>query len=106
MRYSIFAFLITLGQLVVVLVSYAMQSQNVFSHALIYGSPFYLIMNLLGEESALLDANLLYISLLVYHVFKYFLIFRAQIANGRNMFKYGAIIFEAAYLCISGYYLN
>lgn len=106
MIYSLATFIITLLELVVVLGSYAVASKNIFYTSLVYGSPFYLIMNILNDDSALWDKNWIYIALIAFHIFKYFLFFRAQVVEDRNIWRTMAILFEAAYLCLSGYYLN
>jgi hypothetical protein len=106
MIYSLSAFLITLIQLAIVVGSHALQYPNYFYNLLVYGSPFYLLMNIMTPDSALWDKNWLYILLLAYHVFKYFLVFRAQIVDDSNWYRHLAILFEAVYLCLSGYYLN
>lgn len=106
MVYSIIAFLITFGEVVAVVGSYLLHSHNILYNALVYGSPFYLLMNLLGSESALWDKNPLYLILLAFHIFKYFIIFRAQFVDDRNLWRILAIVFEAAYLCLSAYYVN
>ena len=40
--YSIIAFLITLGEILIVVAGYLLKSHNIFYTALVYGSPFYL----------------------------------------------------------------
>ncbi len=82
--YAILAFLITLGELAAVIGSYALHSHNILYNALVYGSPFYLLMNLLSSESALWDKNPLYLGLAVFHIIKYVIIFRAQFEGERQ----------------------
>jgi hypothetical protein len=104
--YSVIAFIITLAQLLIISGSYLLQSTNIFNTGLIYGSPFYLAMTMLGSESAFLDKNPIYIGLLCFHIFKYFIIFRAQIVDEGGWMRNLAIVFEAAYLILSAYYIN
>ena len=103
---AILAFLITLCELVIVVGSAAVHSHNVLYNALVYGSPFYLVMNILNSESALWDKNPVYLMLLCFHIFKYFLIFRAQLSEEFRVLRWGVIIMEAAYLGVSAYYNN
>lgn len=104
--YSGLVFFLTLLQLVIVFGSQAMGAEEIFSLAVIYGSPLYLVMNLIKSVTSVLGADAIYIMLLAYHLFKYVLFFCAQLRGDRNFFFFMAIIFEAIYLGISGYYLN
>jgi hypothetical protein len=103
--YSVLAFITTLAQLIVVFGSYAMQAQEVFAIAAVYGAPPYLVMNLLNADSAFNYKTPIFIVLFVYHLAKYFCFFRARIVEGGNFMLTAAVIFEAAYLGISGYYM-
>lgn len=104
--YSFIAFLVTFGQLAIALWSYAAGAQETFYFVVVYGSPFYLAMNLLTQFSLLLDTSPAYVAMAGYHLLKYFLFFRAQVSEERNLWLMLAILFEAAYLGLSGYYLN
>ena len=103
---AILAFIITLGELGIVIGSALLQSHNTLYTALVYGSPFYLVMNLLNADSAFLDKNPLYMGLLAFHIIKYFIIFRAQMGDDYIALRRGAILMEAAYLGLSAYYMN
>jgi hypothetical protein len=103
---ALLAFLITALELGVVAGGYLLESHSLLYNALVYGSPFYLLMNLLGGESALTSGNPLYLGLLAFHVVKYIIIFRAQLSGERPALRWLAILFEAAYLVLSSYYIN
>lgn len=103
--YSMIAFAITLIELSVAAISYVMQAKIVFYNLVVYGSPFYLAMNMLGSGSALIDQNPLYMLFIGFHVIKYFIFFRAQIVDDTNKLRSAAIVFEAIYLTLSAYYL-
>jgi hypothetical protein len=103
--YSLIAFLATLVQLIVMIASYALGSPTVFATFIVYGGPPYLIMNLFNAESAWVASHPIYLVLFFYHLLKYFVFFRARLVEGGNLLLTAAIVFEAAYLCISGYYL-
>jgi hypothetical protein len=103
--YTVIAFFATLAQLAVVIGSYAMGAQEVFAIAAVYGAPPYLIMNMLNADSAFNYKTPIFIVLLIYHLLKYFCFFRARINEGGNAMLTAAIVFEAAYLSISGYYM-
>lgn len=104
--YSIIVLILTLGQVFLAAASFLTQSSSVFYNVVVYGSPFYLTQTLLRADSALLDANALYIGMLIYHIVKYGFFFLAQTTEGRNAPLVIAVILEAAYLLLSAYYLN
>ncbi len=104
--YAIIAFLITLAELVIVGGGAVLHLHNILYNALVYGSPFYLAMNLLNADSAFLGNTPFYLALLVFHVVKYIIIFRAQMSDERTSLRTIAIVLEAAYLCLSAYYVN
>jgi len=103
---AILAFLITFGELAIVISSAVLKSHNILWNALVYGSPFYLVMNLFNADSVLWDKNPLYLGLLVFHILKYFIIFRAQMGEDYVTLRRSAILMEAAYLGLSAYYIN
>src|SRR5271154_5015493 len=105
-KYSILAFLITFAELAIVIGSYVLKSKNILYAWLVYGSPFYLVMNLLTVDSVFWEKNPIYIGLFAFHFIKYFIFFRSQIYDEPNMLRLVAVVFEAAYLGLSGYYLN
>lgn len=106
MMYTLLALIITAGELLAVLGSHLLHSQNVFYNAMVYGSPFYLLMNLLNADSAIMDANPLFIGLLIFHLLKYFIFWRARRVEEPGGMLLTAIIFEALYLGLSAYYIN
>ena len=103
---AILAFLITLSELVIVIGSALLHSHNTLYTLLVYGSPYYLIMNLFNSESAFLDQNPIYMGLLVFHIIKYFIIFRAQMGDDYVALRRSAIVLEALNLALSSYYVN
>lgn len=103
--YPVIAFLLVLGEILTVIVSFAIPSQAVFYTALVYGSPFYLVMNLFRSESVLFDSPI-YIAIGLFHVFKYLFMALAQIRNERGGLFYLAVVLEILYLCLSAYYIN
>jgi len=103
---AIIAFLITLSELAIVLGSAFLHSHNILYNALVYGSPLYLIMNLLNADSVFADSNPIYLGLLSLHIFKYFIIFRAQMNDEHPRLRMSAILMEAAYLALSAYYVS
>lgn len=104
--FSVFSFLLTFGQLAIILVSYALQAKTTFYLWVVHGSPFYLVMNALGAESAFFDNNPLYLMLGFFHVIKYMVMFKAQRDAERPGLFYASVAFEVFYLCMSGYYIN
>jgi hypothetical protein len=102
--YSTITMIVTLIQLAVVLGSYALGMQELFTLVTIYGSPIYLVMNMLNADSAWVAKNPVYLMMFAYHIIKYALFFRARLSEGGSFRLTAAIVFEAAYLCISGYY--
>lgn len=104
--YSLIAFFLTSGQLAVIATSYFLHSKNVLYELLIYGSPFYLLMNMLGADSAFAQKSILYVTLIAYHIFKYVMIVQAQIVDGRTTLRMLAVVFEVLYLVLSAYWVN
>jgi hypothetical protein len=102
---SVIAFLMTFLQLAVAAGAFFLQAPIVFMNVVVYGSPFYLAMNLFKSGSALTDASPLFIGFILYHVIKYFFFFRAQMVDDSNGLRTMAIIFESIYLCLSAYYI-
>ena len=103
--FSAFAFLLTSLEMGIVILGYAIHSQPIFSNMVVYGSPFYMAMNLFGSNSLLADYNPLYIGFALFHIIKYVTIFRAQMVDDSNMLRHMAVLFEVIYLALSGYYL-
>jgi len=102
--YSVIVFLFTLLEVGTIVVSYAMHSQMVFTNVVIYGSPLYMIMNLLGRDSAFLEKNPVYVLFALFHLIKYFSFFRAQMIEDSNVLLKLAIFMEAIYLAVGAYY--
>ena len=104
--YAGIVFFLTLAQLGLVFGSHALEAKDIFNVVVIYGSPLYLAMHLVQSVASLLGAGTFYLVALVYHLFKYTLFFGAQLRGEQNALFIFAILFEAIYLAISGYYLN
>lgn len=104
--YSSLIFLLTLAQVLVVGGSYVTHNGAIFGAAVIYGSPFYLLMTLISADSVFYDSSPLYLAIFAYHIVKYFLFFRAQMLDDNNLRRTAAIFMEGAYLALCGYYLN
>lgn len=104
--FSVFAFLITFLQLSIVVGSYALQEKVTFYLWVVYGSPFYMVMHLLGSESAFQDQNPIYLLMGFFHIVKYLIMFKAQRDAEKPGMFYTAITLEVFYLCMSGYYMN
>jgi hypothetical protein len=104
--FSVFSFLLTFMQLAIIITSYVIQAKTTFYLWVVYGSPFYLVMNLLNNESAFFDSNPIYLLLGFYHIVKYLIMFKAQRNADRPGLFYTSIAFEIFYLCMSGYYMN
>jgi hypothetical protein len=102
--YSVILFFMTLAQLSAIAMAFAMGSQMLFSSVAIYGSPFYIIIHLLGNDSAFLETNHIYIGFALFHVIKYFCFFRSQMVEDGNILRSLAIIMEMLYLGICAYY--
>ncbi|MFW0777788.1 MAG: hypothetical protein ACN2B6_08745 [Rickettsiales bacterium] len=104
--YSFILFALTIIQLLIMGISYAMSSAEIFYNMAVYGAPFYLLMNMLGNASAFLDSNPLYLGMAAYHFVKYCIFFLAQRNEGFSFMMIAAILFEAIYLCTSAYYME
>ena len=102
--YSLILFLMTFAQTVLIVFSYVVHSQTVFTNVVIYGSPLYMISNLLGRDSAFFEKNPIYIGFALFHLIKYLCFCRSQMTEERNFLRNFAIIMEAAYLGLSAYY--
>ena len=101
---SIIILVMTLIEVIAALAGYVLHSNIVFQNVVIYGSPFYLAMNLLANSTLILK-NPLYIGFILFHLIKYYFFFRAQIVDDDNKPRILAIVLEIAYLAVSGYYL-
>lgn len=90
-----------------VCIAYGMMSESgqVLMHLFVYGSPIYLCRYLLTQSSAFLDSNPYIIALSIFHVLKYFFMYKAQSVDDRNLPWMLAIVLEVAYLAYSGYLL-
>lgn len=104
--FSVLAFLFTFGQMAVILGSYALQAKVTFYLWVVYGSPFYLLMTLLGNESAVTESNNIWLLMGLFHVLKYATMFKARLNTERPGLFYSAVVLEVAYLGMSGYYIN
>jgi hypothetical protein len=103
--YSSVAFILTLIQTLIMVGSYFMGSHSIFLNVVVYGSPFYLLMTLISESSILVETPL-YMAAFIYHVFKYYVFFKAQLVDDNNLKRNLAILMEGGYLALTGYYLN
>ncbi|MDE3061033.1 MAG: hypothetical protein KGJ06_08475 [Pseudomonadota bacterium] len=105
-KYSFLTLLITSAELTVVIGSRIAESKNIFYSWLVYGSPLYLLMNLLSASAEYWKSNPILIALGVFHIFKYLLFFKARTSDVPNFLLPLSIVFEATYLILSGYSLN
>jgi hypothetical protein len=103
---TVLAFLLTLLQIVLAGLGYAMESKQLFYMIVVYGSPFYLLMNMLGPDSVVFSGNMFYIGMFIFHIIKYLAIFRAQSYGDRGGLFWMAAFFEVTYLGLAGYYIN
>jgi hypothetical protein len=103
---TILAFLLTLFQLVLAAIGYGLETKMLFYNVVYYGSPFYLLMNMLGSDSVVSSGNPFYIGMFLFHLIKYTAIFRAQMYGERGALFWLAALFEVTYLGIGAYYLN
>lgn len=101
--YSLLLFLVTFCQLLLVGGSYYQQSSQLFYISAVYGSPLYYILHF---DATLILKNPAYIAILVYHIVKYIIFYLAPRNEGHSGMLISAIIFEAAYLCTSAYFMN
>ena len=104
--YSFIIFLVLLIQSTVVGGAYLMGDAPTFYNLAVYGSPFYSAMTLLRSDSPLLENNPLYLTMLIYHFFKYGIFYLAQRNEGLHRMLYTAIFMEICYLLTSAYFLN
>lgn len=102
---TLLAFLLTLLELLLAGLGYALQSTQLFWMVVKYGSPMYLFQNLLSSDSVLMSGNPFYVGMFIFHAFKYAALIRAQIAGERGALFWLAILFEATYLGLCGYYM-
>lgn len=100
-----FAFLFTALQIVGLVLAYFMQWQALFTDLAINGSPFYLIMNLFNNDSAILGGPRIYLAFFVFHIVKYLCIVRAKFVESQAELLPFTIGFEIVYLCVNAYYL-
>jgi hypothetical protein len=103
--YSAVVLILTLVQALIVAGSYFMGSSSVFLNVVVYGSPFYLLMTMISSASILVETPI-YMAAFIYHVFKYYVFFKAQLCDDSNWRRNFAIVLEAGYLALTGYYLN
>lgn len=103
--YSSVAFILTFVQTLIVVGSYFMGSPSVFLNVVVYGSPFYLLMTMISSASILVETPI-YMAAFIYHVFKYYVFFKAQLVDDNNLKRNLAILMEGGYLALTGYYLN
>ena len=102
---AFFAITMTFLELALTGYAYVTRTQGLFSDMVINGSPFYLIMNIFNPGSPFIDGPKIYMGFFIFHVLKYFAIFRARIVDELPRTTMTAIFFEIAYLSISAYYL-
>jgi hypothetical protein len=100
------ALFMTFLELALIGYAFATQTQGLFSDMVIYGSPFYLLMNIFNAGSPFTDGPKIYLAFFLFHVIKYIMLLRARLVDEAPAKTMLAIIFEGIYLCISGYYLN
>ena len=95
----------TAAQLGAVLAGYFVPLPKLFDLTVIYGSPLFFIMNLLGSNSVAFDQNPLFPLIALFHVVKYLLLCRSQFIEERYSLHYLAVIFEVLYLVICARYI-
>jgi hypothetical protein len=105
MLYTILAFILTTLEMGSVVLSFAVQNQEIFYNMLVYGSPFYLIQHAFGAGSIINEKNPLYVALFLFHIIKYFIIFQSQRLEEPTLLRRMAVLFEALYIGLSTYYL-
>lgn len=98
------ALIATLIQTAAIAYAYLTPVEWLFADAMVYGSPFYMIMHALGSNSVL-HGPALYMGYAAYHIFKYVCIFHAKINASFPRITMTAAILEILYLCASAYYL-
>jgi hypothetical protein len=103
--YSSVVLILALVQTLIVAGSYFMGSHAIFLNIVVYGSPFYLLMTLISSASMLIETPI-YMAAFIYHVFKYYVFFKAQLVDDNNLRRNLAILMEGGYLALTGYYLN
>ena len=104
--YSGVAFILVFLQALVAGITYATGATELFYDVVVYGSPFYLAMNMLTQFSVFFDVSPIYLFMFCFHILKYALIFRSQLTEDRNLWRTLAILGEIGYLSLAGYYLN
>ena len=102
---TIIAFLLTLTQLAIAGYGYFGHSEIIFQAMVVYGSPLYFIMHLVGGSSVVFEPNIVYPLMAVGHVVKYLALFRSQAMQERLALHYSAVAMEIFYLALSAYYV-
>ncbi len=102
---AFFAVLFTFLEVAVTAFSYLTRAQAMFADMVIYGSPFYLLMNAFNPGSPFINGPKIYLAYFVFHVLKYFAIFRSRIVDEYPRMWVTAVFFEIIYLATSAYYL-
>ena len=105
MIYTIIVFIMTLAEISTAAAGYLLESKLIFTNIVIYGSPPYMITNLLNRNSAFAERNPIYYALAAFHIIKYLCFIRSEITEERNIVRTTAILLEAAYLMLCAYYI-
>ena len=101
----VFALILTALEVSLTAFAYLTRTQGMFADVVIYGSPFYLVMNAFKPGSPFTDGPKIYLVYAAFHVVKYITLFRARLSDELRAASRTAIVLEIAYLAISAYYL-
>lgn len=101
----VLVFLLTLAQALIIGAAKFFGAGKVLATLLIHGSPVGLLQRMLTHDSPFYDGSIIYILLILFHLWKYFLFYRAQLFENGFALLYGAIALEAGYLAYSAYIL-
>ncbi|MDX2074283.1 MAG: hypothetical protein SFX19_07980 [Alphaproteobacteria bacterium] len=101
---TIIVFLLTWGQLAVLLSAWYMRLPEVYQALTGYGSPPYFVLNSLGSNSVDFS-NPIMAAMLTFHIVKYVFLCRSQFITDRYSLHYMSIVGEVIYLVICWQYL-
>ena len=106
MTSSIIAFILTLTQLTVVIVSYFMRWMDVFNIGFYHLSPVMVVLGVLCKFGLFsgISSQLVWVGL-AYCVIKYWFFVRAMVANDPNALKLAAAVGEVLLIGGSTYYI-
>ncbi len=101
---TIIVFTMSLLQLVAVAAGYFAPLPILFDAVLIYGSPIYIVFNLLGGESIATNAGSFFPLIVLFHIVKYSFLCHSQFNTERHGLHYAAATLEVVYLALGAYY--